>query len=143
MGVIQGWSDDELVRELRNRVREEVPESFQLLIAEGLARLLSREVVDPKPSHHAPVQLELMPESSGCVDSPVRTQSERAKAHRFSADQQPHREFKNCWNAAWLKLKIAEGLTPNEMAVKCGVTRANIHYWVKKHGLKLPERKRG
>ena len=62
---------------------------------------------------------------------------------RFSADRQPQREEKPCWNREWCRVMIQLGKTASQMAKESGVTRANIHYWVKKkHGLSWLEGKK-
>jgi hypothetical protein len=43
MGNIQSWSDKELVKQLRNQMREGLSETNLLLIMEALARLLEKQ----------------------------------------------------------------------------------------------------
>lgn len=46
MAAIRGWSDEQLVQELRNTMRAGLGiEDYRLLLAEGMARLLERSSV--------------------------------------------------------------------------------------------------
>ena len=58
----------------------------------------------------------------------------------FKPGQEHWRPWKSCRVKEILREQAARGLTVAEMAKESGCTSANIHYWLKRHGLMVQKR---